>query len=175
MLYLGIDPGLKGYFALLDSQAQPVAHWPMPLAKGKIDPHVLLEFLEEQILAQSVMRLQSIVVGVESVLVMPTDTVKGKAHDGRKGILTMGINYGYLIAGIVAHGWRHTCFSPRTWQKRMHVGADRSLPAKARSLQVARRLWPDESWKVGKSTKIHDGMVDSFLIAEHTRREWEGG
>jgi len=200
MMYLGIDGGIKGAMVLIDSDAAILGSWKMPLnAVKKVDPILILKLLGviEQF---SFDRMEDIRVGVERLLSLPSDTnevgmaVDGlyraktpadregfydrikralKKTDGRVGTMTMGINWGYVVAAIVAKGWRYDTWSPRTWQAEMHRGVDapRST-AKQRSALVASRLWPDEDWRFERMRKPHDGKIDAALIAEYTRRQY---
>jgi hypothetical protein len=43
------------------------------------------------------------------------------------------------------------------------------LPAKAKAEIVAKRLFPNQNWFIGKCRKPHDGAIDAALIAEYTR------
>ena len=96
--------------------------------------------------------------------------------DGRVGNLNYAKGAGMLFMGAV-WGWPIQEVSPRTWQARMFVGIDQKLPAKEKSMVVAKRSWPDlwdkdheHTVRPGKKKKAHDGLVDALLMAEWARR-----
>ncbi len=90
--------------------------------------------------------------------------------DGRAGTLTMGANYGILLGQIAAMSWRYQIIHPRTWQKVVHENTSGKIPAKQRSLNSAKSLWPNESFVLPRCRKVNDGFVDAVLIAEYMRR-----
>jgi hypothetical protein len=60
--------------------------------------------------------------------------------------------------------------TPQSWQKAM-LGKVPAGETKAYALAKAREIWPEESWLASPRSKVpHEGIVDSFLIAEHGRR-----
>lgn len=192
MMYLGIDPGIRGYFVLIDGESNIIKTWKMPLIGGKITPHSVLGTIKE-IRQAGLQTMTNITVGVEKLLTLPSDTNKVmllvdeiddamknnsgirnniitdikkqlKKTDGRVGTLTMGINWGYIVAMCVVCGWTYQVYAPRTWQATMHAGQDKKMPAKARSRIAFTQLWPAQECK-------HDGLIDAALIAEFTRRK----
>lgn len=90
-----------------------------------------------------------------------------------------------IVEGIVkTMRLPHVMVAPKEWQKEMWSGVDKvkksgknSTDTKATSLIAVKRLFPksilsDQSKP--RSTKNHDGIVDSILIAEYGRRLWRG-
>lgn len=56
----------------------------------------------------------------------------------------------------------------KRWQKMMHMGS--MAEGKARSIEVAKRLFPLVSLRASeRCKKDHDGMADALLIAEYGR------
>jgi len=84
---------------------------------------------------------------------------------------TFAEGFGLLKGVFTALKVKFTLVPPKVWQQPLHLGADKKAHPKARSLEVARRLFPDQDFKAtDKSKTAHDGIVDAFLIAEFMRR-----
>jgi len=197
LLVCGIDPGVHGYFCVVNEAGVIDFRERMPLTGNKICPYgiwTLIKVLRLRAAEQG----RKLIFGIEKVFTMPSDKrsselilalrsevdvvkVNGilddlekvlKRSDGRVGILSYGIGYGYLVQAAAITGCRTEVFNPRTWQAEMHKGSDAALKAKERSMQVFKRLW-DEKYlfmEGSKAKKPPDGLVDAALIAEYTRR-----
>lgn len=77
-----------------------------------------------------------------------------------------GTHYGELRGTFSAMHLRITLVPPGVWAKSMHSGASGDF-AKAKSLEVARRLFPGETFipPNTRGKKPHMGLVDATLIA----------
>ena len=59
--------------------------------------------------------------------------------------------------------------TPQKWQKEMLPGC-KSGDTKPRALELAKRLWPDETFLASPRCRVsHDGIVDAALLAEYAR------
>lgn len=76
MLYLGIDPGLDGALALIDSGGQLVSRWRMPLTTSRKISPVNTWALLQQIDDIATERMELVTCGIEKVITMPSDTGK---------------------------------------------------------------------------------------------------
>jgi hypothetical protein len=162
-MIIGIDPGKKGSVCLMTLSGVISNIWLMPLdSAGKLDFGGVWRIFCE--MPEGIAR-----VGIERLLSFPSDCSGDRHVDGRIGTMTMGINWGVLIGCIVAKKYPFEVINPRTWQAVMCKNVDQSLLAKAKAEIVAKRLFPNQNWLIGKSRKPHDGAIDAALIAEYTR------
>ena len=195
MLTLGIDGGLKGFLALLNTDGKIIGSWKMPL--NKVNKFCPIEtwklFCEIDNIAAN--DFEEIFVCIEGLLCLPSDanqvtklvqeieknptkelfeqTYKQlRMSDGRVGVATQNKNFGILIGQIVAKGWRYITPSPRQWMSQMHNGIP-GATTKIRSYNLCRSLWPDEDFTVGKRQGFNDGKCDASIIAEYARRTFK--
>jgi len=165
MIVVGIDPGLTGGIAVLDtdwSDAQPRYCIAMPIIAAYtggrtahlIDAVALYDFFAS---------MEDAVFFVEKVHSMPKQGVASAFKFGR------GLG---VIEGVIAATKFPLHFvSPQRWQKVMHADIEGTDP-KARSVIAAKRLFPHAILTVGeRSTKPHLGLTESLLIAEFGRRQ----
>ena len=190
-MIVSLDPGLTGAIAVLMDDGKLVAVRPMPLDKRrKFSPSDTWDLLSKiNAWAKGDVRCC-----IEGLLSLPTDTNKVKVLvdkyveeptpenleeinkqlkmvDGRKGSVTMGVNWGILRGQIAALGWPCTVVSPRTWQAEMFKTADGKQTTKLKSYQVCCQLWPDHREEWEKKRGFHDGKTDALLIGEYHRRK----
>lgn len=91
--------------------------------------------------------------------------------NGAVGMFKYGQGFGRLLGWVEAMGLAHTLVAPKTWTKVMHAGTSMA-PAKKRSLEAARRLFPGETFLATAKSKVpHDGIVDAILICEYAKRD----
>jgi len=88
---------------------------------------------------------------------------------------SMGISFGILF-GAISTGMPYVKIvavrsgTPKdSWQKFMLPDC-KSGDTKPRALELAKRLWPDETFLATERSKVpHDGIVDAALLAEYAR------
>lgn len=159
-LFIGIDPGLKGGLAVLDSVGNVKVVQNMPVkASSRIDEDSLFAFL--RLFAGSLLW-----IALEKSQAMP-----------KQGI-SSAFNYGFgsgTINGIckAVNPSRYVMVGPKTWQKTIwtDAGSDQRLETKQRTLQAIERLFPHANLKASeRCKKPHEGIVDALGIAEWLRR-----
>jgi crossover junction endodeoxyribonuclease RuvC len=139
--YIGIDPGQSGAVALLpDDELPQVEDWPG-------DPSSAAEVLKDWS-----MEYQVQLVALESVHAMP--------KQGVTSTFKFGANFGTWQGIIAVLGLPCLMPRPTEWQKGLVRKSDGKDP-KARSLAVARRLFPDAEL----SKKKDHGRADALLLA----------
>ncbi len=171
MLIVGVDPGLHGALAFLEPEKRRAQVVLTPLRNGTerddYDEDALCQLLGDH------GNLGPLVVVYEQLGSLPPVRADGKAMGGgianhRRG-LAIGILRGILAALRVPRE-RRIAVLPQVWQRAMLLnlpGAD----TKARSVWLARRLFPDISLlPTARSRKPHDGMADALCLAEYGRR-----
>ena len=143
--WIGIDPGKSGAIALITRDEQLVMDWPGDAAGAaellltwRIEYHIEL-------------------VALERVGSMP--------GQGVKSMFSFGENFGTWQGILAALGIPYVMPRPQEWQKGLVSPADGET--KARSLAVARRLFPDAEL----DRKKDHGRADALLLAWWARRQ----
>ncbi len=90
----------------------------------------------------------------------------------------MGHQSGMLEGYCVANGISYTKIIPKIWQKEMFKCTkvikkkdSKKNDTKATALKVAKEIYPENIFKVGKSKIPHDGLVDALLITLYTKKQ----
>jgi hypothetical protein len=156
---IGIDPGYSGGIVKLGSTGVVDKCSVIPIIKDKKKKIVDITMLRRLIFS---LAPRTTMAFIEMATAMP-----------KQGVVAM-FNYGVcfgIIQGVVASmGIPITLVHPRTWTNKMHLGVDKTLSTKTRSLVTVKRLFPNVNLCVNNSKKFHDGLVDALLIAEFGRR-----
>ncbi len=154
MIYVGIDPGLKGGVSYVDKKG---AYYSLPMP----DMSELSELLGAWERDFGIKH-----IFLEKAQAMP-----------KQGVVSMfnyGVHFGMLQGLFIAEGYPYTLVTPQEWQKEMFKGAsskEKKSP-KERALEIVRRLFPKDRFVASiRATRDHDGMIDSVLIAEFCRRK----
>ncbi len=173
MYVLGIDPGGKGAFCVLDEGGFMMHCQAMPSGGvgGVADEDNILPIFNA--LYELKAYYPDLKCAIEEAFALNSSSAMS--------ILTYGEHNGYLKCALKTIGIPFIKVLPRVWQADLHKGTNRFTNAKDRSYEAAGRLWPAEKFHSEKSArrknaKPHDGMVDSALIAEWGRcqyRMWE--
>ena len=159
MIYLGLDPGLKGGLAALTEDGKILMMETMPLNEDGIDPVRVKNWL---ILVNGCSNGRGLTVALEKAQAMP--------GQGGRSMFNYGQGYGVLRAVLALMALQVTLVRPQTWTKVVHVGTDGG-EAKDRSRQAALRLWPGQTWTASDRCRTpHMGLIDACLIAEWCRR-----
>jgi crossover junction endodeoxyribonuclease RuvC len=156
MIYLGIDPGKTGGVAILKEDGTLELHT-IPVIGKEVD----LKSLNEIIFNAT---REEHIVCLEDVHAIPGTGAGSNFEFGR----IKGLKEGMLV-GMQA---TYVMLAPKTWQKTMWAGVPLQKKAaggndtKATSLLAARRWFPKETFlATARSSKPHDGLVDSALMA----------
>lgn len=153
MRVLGIDPGLGGALALLDSDLDLLVCVDMPVIKGARNGRI-----PEHLLADIIRRLDPEQVWIEEVHSMP--------KQGVASTFTFGLGFG-LVRGVCAGlGLPVRMVSPQAWKPRFQLRRE-----KGASRGVAMRIFPAN---LSDFRRVKDdGRAEAALIAlfglEHKR------
>lgn len=166
MIIIGIDPGQTGGLARVDVPFESATSFlvtPMPtIPKPKGGSRLLsLATLTDQLRYWRFPENSVCRVFIERAHAMP--------KQGVTSMFNYGMGFGQIEGILAALTIPYTMVEARTWTKAMWEGTSDGDP-KARSLIVARRLFPGVKLTVGKGTVPHKGIVDALLIAEYGRR-----
>lgn len=154
-LIIGIDPGLDGAIAFLQSDGQSeVIDTPtitVQKTKGKKREYDLAEMV--RMIGRHISPGRSITVGLEHVHAMP--------GQGVTSMWSMGYGSGAWEGIIAALGLPLTRISPQKWQKVMLNGMKGKEGSRLRAIQ----LFPE----INLSRKKDHGKADALLIAAYLR------
>ena len=145
--YLGIDPGISGGIALIDTKRNAVA-WSMPKTERDLCD-----------LFVGISADRKIYGAIEVVHAMP--------KQGVTSTFTFGVNYGALRMALIAHRIAFEEIRPQKWQNR--IGCPKAKKDKPRTQHKkalkgkAQQLFPDIA--------VTLATADALLIAEWLRRE----
>ncbi len=146
---LGIDPGVSGGIAVLNSDGGLVLVRPFR-------PHMT----ETELVAVVQEGLQKVddAVFIEKVQYIGKRK-DGRKADGGKGAFTFGAVFGLIRGAVLAKGVKPRYVAPMIWQAKMEcmTGGDKNI-SKAR----AQEIWPGAKWT--------HAISDAALIAEYGRR-----
>ena len=148
MNYVGVDPGKKGGYAVIDACGAPYVR---PWDDG--------EFVHDMCVISGDMEPRELVACVEKV----------GAHPGQ-GVTSMfsfGQSYGFILGVLAAFGIPYQLVSPIRWKAEFGLNSD-----KAASVEVCKRLFPGVNLlPTDKCRKDSDGMAEALLMAEYARRK----
>ena len=159
MKYIGIDPGTKGGFVVLNEQGEVEDWLVMPMIGKEYDVRVIVDFLT---------KYKNSHIFIENV----------KAVSGLPVSSTSSFNFGFgvgLLNGVIyALEIPFTKVAVSVWQKTMWEGvavqkkANGKKDTKTMSMIAARRLFPTQTFLATERSKVpHEGLVDGALIAKH--------
>lgn len=148
---IGVDPGLKGAIALLDSDGQLMSVYDMPVAGGAVSAQLLAELEDwaDNTRAGDDSNDFGTVV-IEDVHSMPKQGVASSFGFGRsKGV----------VEGVFAGARRPIVYvSPSTWKRDLRLTKD-----KGACRQRAVELWPSKAAMFRRV--MDDGRAEAALIA----------
>lgn len=158
MMYIGIDPGLQGGISILheDKLLFCSATPTIKTTKGS-----KLDLTKMRAILRSAMEKGECQAFIEQVGARP--------GQGVTSMFTFGKGTGIWIGMLAMAEIPFTEVMPQAWKKEMLKGLDKK--DKASSIIRAMQLVPYFEFKAtDRSTTRHDGMAESYLIAEYGRR-----
>lgn len=163
MIYLGVDPGLSGAIATIDSDTMVIDIQPMPIIKGKGRSQYDLVEIRNVLCLLSTPAYPRIFVTVEKLQPLPRK-LGGGITNYRRGET---IGWSWLLTGMSIP---HQLVRPQEWQKVMLAGTS-GTDTKQRSIIAAQRLYPGQSLKrTDRCRKPDSGMSDALLLAAYGMR-----
>lgn len=154
-LTIGIDPGLNGALAVLDSAGELVSLTDLPIVRD----HSLawVDGGELQSLLLNALSERPARAYVERVSAMPGQGVASSFQ--------FGVGFGSLLSILQAMSIPLIFVTPSVWKRSYGIGKDKHA-----SLHKARLLYPAADLHLAK----HDGRAEALLIAEYGRRHLAG-
>lgn len=149
---LGLDPGLSGAYALIDTTNQNALAEPFPLAGKALD-------LTE--LSRELRALEPDLAIIESVHAMP--------GQGVSSMFTFGRGLGQVEGVLAALGIRREYVTPQAWKKVILAGTAKDKDA---AIQYATRAFPSIRLVRPGCRKPHEGMCEALAIARYGVQTW---
>lgn len=146
MIYVGVDPGKKGGYAVIDGDAVDVFPW---------DDSSFIDNMADAV------NCGTCVACVEKV---------GAMHgQGVRSMFTFGQSYGFILGVLAALGIGVQLVPPGTWKKEFSlIGKDKTA-----SIEVCKRLFPGVNLLASeKCRKDSDGMAEALLLACYAKRHF---
>lgn len=150
--YLGIDPGKRGAFAVIDENQNLVNYW-----LNKLPIYDIKKNLESRSYAKIVIERQQALGGL----------AYGR-EAGTKSAFTTGLGYGKLLAILELSGKPFTEVAPQTWQSKL-LGKTRGN-SKELAIDYCKKMHPDETFVPPTCRVVHDGVTDAVAIAHYACR-----
>ena len=145
MIYIGIDVGKKGGFAIINKDGITVNPW-------DDDKFAMAMGLEA--------RNSECVACVEQVHAMPKQGVSSTFAFGKAA--------GFIEGVLTANRIPFQLVPPKKWKKEYSLGNDKN-----QSIAVCKKLFPNVSLlPTARCTKDSDGMAEALLMAEYARRHF---
>ncbi len=151
MITCGIDPGVSGAIAVIDTSIGLAQVADLPQGPYGVDPVALAELLDSW--------------GVRSV------TLEDNRANGRNGSLAnfqMGRAVGLIVGTVLVLSHPLFRVKPQVWQQAVGVGNVRATERKEAHRQRALELFPECREQLKR--KADHNRADALLIAEYARR-----
>ena len=143
MVYIGIDPGQKGGYAIIDGNNVAAYPW---------DDKEFIEFAKSLDSEHSVCCL-------EKVGAMPKQGVSSTFSFGKAA--------GFIEGVLQTCGIAYQLVPPQKWKKEFSISADKN-----QSIAVCKRLFPNVSLRrTDRCTTDSDGMAESLLMSLYAKRK----
>ncbi|MBR6511158.1 MAG: hypothetical protein IKT51_02825 [Phascolarctobacterium sp.] len=144
MIYIGIDPGKSGAYAVIYPNAIVCEVWD---EASFIEEMKNVDLNEEEVKAC-----------VEHVWALPRESAKAS--------FSFGHYKGFIEGVLQTLGIPYELVTPQKWKKEFSLTSD-----KAKSVEVCRKLFPSVNLlATPRCRKAHDGMAEALLMAEYARR-----
>ena len=143
MVYIGIDPGQKGGYAMIDGENAYAFPW---------DDIAFIEFAKD-------ICKQPCACSLEKVGAMPKQGVTSTFNFGKSA--------GFIEGVLQTCGIPYQLVPPQKWKKDYSISSDKN-----QSIAVCKRLFPEVSLRrTDRCTTDSDGMAESLLLALYAKRK----
>jgi crossover junction endodeoxyribonuclease RuvC len=155
-LTVGIDPGLRGGVAALDTAGTIVGLWPMPVAGGEVHAAGLADLLRSLRCLDNHQDVGR--VYLEKVSSMP--------KQGVSSTFKFGTGWGMVRGVCAALGIPVVLVMPTQWKKQVLLGLPHD---KDGAVQFCTSRWPQTDLVPPGCRVPHDGLADALCLAEYGR------
>jgi len=148
MRIIGIDPGLSGAAFLYDTNTFEFQSHRLESHDGRLDVQTFASFILRQL---------PDIIFVEKIF------LTGK--EGGQSAMTIGSNYGRLMAVVEGSKLPYVEVAPKTWQRALGFKGGSRAIVKQEAQDYAVKRFTLMPFIYGKSKKPHDGCTDAACIA----------
>lgn len=143
MIYMGVDPGQKGAYAVIDGDRVTVKPW------------------DDLNFARDVRQLS------EKRVLAAVEKVGAFSGQGVKSMFSFGHSLGYIEGVLAAFGIPYQLIPPATWKRSFSlIGKDKKA-----SIEVCHKLFPDVNLLPTDRSRVpSDGMAEAALICLYAKR-----
>ena len=159
MLFVGIDPGIRGGISILDTDRQILWATEMPVinhARSALERGTR-EYKKPKKPEYDIPRIAYLLRGSHRVCIEAVHSMPGQ---GVSSTFLFGKGYGILLGVIGTLGIDSTSVAPRTWKKAYYLSADKNV-SRARASEIFPHC--GAFWKLKK----HDGLAEAALLAHY--------
>ena len=150
MIYIGVDPGKNGGYAVI--------------AENDGEGGVYVYPWDDDFFVFEMTALVGMKVGMKACV----ERVGAMPGQGVSSTFSFGLSAGYIHGVLSALGIPYQLVVPRRWKSEFGLNSD-----KKKSIEVCRRLFPEVSLKRSGRCRVEsDGMAESLLMAEYARRHF---
>lgn len=150
MIYVGIDPGKSGGWAILYE-----------------DGHIDVYPWDDMIFIASMQGLSMARPNGEGVM-CALEKVGAMPGQGVTSMFSFGKSAGFIEGVLAAYRIPYQLIPPQTWKKEFSL----LHQDKSKSIETAQRLFPNVNFlPTERSRKPSDGMCESALLMEYARRK----
>jgi hypothetical protein len=161
-LYIGVDPGVRGFAALLAPDGW-VAFEPLARAAGKAD----LAGIVRQFRRIGARWLDGDLPYARCTVVL--EEVHSMPRQGVASTFAFGRGFGRVEAAVVAAGLPLVYVRPAAWKKAILLASEREAK-KAGSVLACERLFPALQLPTNQRGRIDDNACDALCLAEYGSR-----
>jgi hypothetical protein len=157
---IGIDNGVSGSLAAISSHSGALIDAiPMPIQKARKGNEIDVVEVERWI--------KNVSAGFHNVQCAILEEPGGSKS--AKAATSMAGSFHALRTVLTLAGIRWHRITPQKWQREMMPGCNAG-DTKPRALELAKRLWPDETFLATERSKVpNHNIVDAALLAEYAR------
>jgi Holliday junction resolvasome RuvABC endonuclease subunit len=148
MRIIGIDPGLSGAAFFYDTITHEFTVHTFKAKDGKLDVVLLREYL---------FLTQPDAVFIEKIFLT--------GREGGQSVMTIGSNYGRILAALEMSHLTYTEVPPRVWQRALGLKGGSRAIVKEEAKDFAVKRFTLMPFLFGKSKKPNDGCTDAACIA----------
>lgn len=156
-----MDPGLKGGYGMINSDGLLLSYGLFPVIKvgkkNELDLHKIDGLFKNW---KNNFPRAKIIVALERV-----SAFRGQ---GVTSMFNFGKGYGALIGIIVSNGCSLISIRPQEWKKEMIPEGNKD---KGASIMACKNLRPEAELIPKGCKKAQDGIAESILLAEYTKRK----
>lgn len=151
--FVGIDPGAKGAFSVVDDKAKLVDYW------------IMGDLYEMR---------QKLMVYHDKLAIVVIERAQAMSKQGKKqGAASMfmyGKGYGKLLGMLETLRLPYEEVRPLQWMQKMYVKWPTGK-SKEKGRELCKAMHPDVTFKPsGRYKNMHDGLTDATIIAHYARR-----